>query len=142
MTKKKLQVVRIQCGGNGQTVYLDNQTNLLYNIEGSIVAQDSFSKSCNILPIKLEYIEIDIKDEENPNSGVEIPPVVSAVSGDELPRHGAKSTREIQSEGVLRDASDISRGVAGVVKPSDTKVGSREISTPVSPRPARRTTKT
>lgn len=136
MTKKNLQVVRIQCGGNGQTVYLDNQTNLLYNIEGSIVAHDSFSKSCNILPITLEYIEIDVKDEENPNFRIEIPPVVPTVSGNELPRHGAKPTGEIQSEGVLRDPSGISRRVDKTIEPSNQEISTGTVSKVKSRRPA------
>lgn len=137
MTKKNLQVVRIQCGGNGQTLYLDNSTNLLYNAEGSIVVQESISKSCDILPIPLEYIEIDIKDEANENTWAEIPYISLESGREELPRNLGESSEKVQPGSVLCYNREIFGGVDTPSQSSDKKISSGTVSKTKPSRPAR-----
>lgn len=141
MTKKKLQVVRVQCGGQGQTVYLDNSTNLLYNVKGSIVVQESISKSCDILPIPLEYIEIDIEDEANENTRAEIPHISTESGREELSRNLDESSEKVQPDSVLCDNREILGGVDTISQSSDEKISSGTVSKVKPLRPALGTSK-
>jgi len=139
MTKTiNAQVCRMQCGTEGKTLYLDTSTQTMYNGDGSVFVPSVLHKSCNMLPVPLEYIEIEVKDEENTNFRTEVPHIVSPQGGEELQGNLPESSGEVQPGCELCDDSEVSGRVVETVESTDKTISSGTVSKAKSPRPTRR----
>jgi hypothetical protein len=133
------QVCRMQCGSEGKTLFLDTSTQTMYNEDGSVFVPSVLHKSCNMLPVPLEYIEIEVKDEENTDFRTEVPHIVPTQGGEELQGNLSESSGEVQPGSVLRYSKDVSGRVVEAVEPPDEIVSAGTISEAKSFRPTRRT---
>jgi hypothetical protein len=133
------QVCRMQCGSEGKTLFLDTSTQTMYNQDGSVFVSSVLHKSCNMLPVPLEYIEIEVKDEENTDFRTEVPPSVATSSREELSGNRDEPQGEIQSGGELRNDSQIFGRVDETIKSPDETVDSGAVPKTKPRRPASRT---
>jgi hypothetical protein len=142
MTKKiTAQVLRMQCGSEGKNLFLDTSTQTMYNQDGSVFVPSVLHKSCNMLPIPLEYVEIIVNDEENQNTGSEVPHSFPEKGGEELSGNLTEFEGQIQPGCELCDSGEISGGVVETVEPPDEIVSAGTISEAKPFRPTRRTRK-
>jgi hypothetical protein len=139
MATKKLRVTRIQCGENGQTLFVDDSTGIMYNEKGSPVAPDSISNSCQVLPVPPEYIDIEIVDETKQNIRTEVPHSSTEEGGKELSGNIGVTEDQVQPGRVLRDNQEVPGRVVETVQPPNSTISAGTVSTAKSPRPAQGT---
>lgn len=136
---KKLRVTRVQCGEVGQNLFVDDSTGIMYNESGSVVAPESISNSCQILPLTPEYIEVTIENETNETIRTEVPHSSIEEGKQELPRDSGVSEDQIRIGDILRNNQELPGRVVTSLQPTDEVVSADTVFASKPPRPTQGT---